>query len=142
VGTPEIASFATVKENPFGLVSSYYVSVPAFADLDGDGDMDLLVTDYNGDFQYFENTSTISAIEDLTAEFEVLISPNPANDIIFLEAEKPVEAMEIFDLNGKTIGSYKLDSQELDISFLEKGVYFIKIWDKEGHTQVRKFIKA
>jgi hypothetical protein len=33
-------------------------SVPTFADVDGDGDVDAVVREYNGVPNYFENTGT------------------------------------------------------------------------------------
>ncbi len=60
VGTPEAPSFAAPVVNPFGLSPNGLVTVPNLADLDGDGDLDLLYMLYGGGSQiwYAENTGT------------------------------------------------------------------------------------
>jgi uncharacterized protein YuzB (UPF0349 family) len=62
IGTALAPAFAAVQINPFSLsdVNVYY-SAPAFADLDGDGDMDMISGDYYGNFYYFENIGTALA---------------------------------------------------------------------------------
>jgi hypothetical protein len=60
-GTASSPAFAPAVENPFGLTSSYYIAAPSFADMDNDGDLDLMVGEYYGAFNYFENTGTASS---------------------------------------------------------------------------------
>ena len=59
-GTVDNPAFAAPQANPFGLDSTIYYAALAFADLDNDGDIDLLVGEDYGNLQYFENVGTAS----------------------------------------------------------------------------------
>jgi large repetitive protein len=57
-GTATAPAFAAPVEEPFGLTGvTAGPAIPAFMDIDADGDFDLFVGDANGDFWYFENTN-------------------------------------------------------------------------------------
>lgn len=61
IGTTTAIDFGFQQTNPFGLVSlstSESDLSPTFADLDGDGDKDLIVGLNSGDNLYYENTGT------------------------------------------------------------------------------------
>ncbi len=55
------ATFIAPVSNPFGLQATYQTAAPAVADMDNDGDMDLLVAEYYGVLKYYQNTGTATA---------------------------------------------------------------------------------
>jgi hypothetical protein len=60
-GTRRVPDFAPYATNPFGIAGVGLLAVPALADIDGDGDLDLFSGSFAGDIQFFENTGSASA---------------------------------------------------------------------------------
>jgi hypothetical protein len=132
-GTVEVPSFAPPIENPFGLVPTYYFNFPAIADLDDDGDDDIIVGEYYGMFQYFKNTEINIGIGENQAEADFELYPNPATDGVFIsfsdEFEGGTADLSVVDLNGRIVKSSILNSndQELMTNDLKPGIYFVRI---------------
>jgi hypothetical protein len=69
--------------------------------------------------------------------------PNPADKLLIIRSEGPVE-LQVADGFGKQRISKTLSAgpQVIDVSFLEKGIYIIRITDKAtGRQQFDKFLK-
>ncbi len=60
-GTASAPSFDAHSNKPFGHSDVGWNASPAFADLDGDGDLDAFVGEAYGNTIFFENTGTASA---------------------------------------------------------------------------------
>jgi hypothetical protein len=60
-GTAGAPAFAAPSTNPFGLADVGDYASPDVADLDGDGDLDVLVGAYDGNTLFLENTGSASA---------------------------------------------------------------------------------
>ncbi|MCC7090516.1 MAG: VCBS repeat-containing protein [Nitrosomonas sp.] len=57
-GTVRNPVFAPPQTNPFGLVNMGFEAKATFIDIDGDGDMDAFIGQYNGTIQFFKNIGT------------------------------------------------------------------------------------
>jgi len=66
------------------------------------------------------------------------IYPNPAQDILNIETQQPIETLKIYNLQGQLI---KEDStHSINVSQLNAGLYFVQL-TLEGKTVTKKFLK-
>jgi len=123
----------------FGLTIDPYSSLD-FADLDNDGDPDLLVGHSNGTFIYYEYDETLT-ISDVKKEYEFSIYPNPVNDIIRINIQADIEQIELFDIQGRTVFIQKSNQKEISVNNLSPGIYIIKLKLVDGTLLSDKIVK-
>ncbi len=87
------------------------------------------------------------ATEDIKLKSLMSLYPNPASDQIQLDLDASIElkALSIVDISGKTMmqelsGNLGRNSQNLDISAMQSGIYFLKVNTTQGSTTL-KFVK-
>jgi hypothetical protein len=70
----------------------------------------------------------------------ILIYPNPAADRLIIKSEFLISQFEIVDLLGKSVFlGHNIVNRELDISNLNSGIYFVKMWVNDK-LQTKKII--
>ncbi len=94
-----------------------------------------------GEFKVYASGPVTLAIEDLNFADALSIYPNPVKDEF--KINNPANKVDIYDLSGRLIKSFKGDFREnksFDISNLNHAVYFIRITSERG-TLIKKIIK-
>lgn len=86
----------TGTDNPFDGIEVYEYSNPTIADVDNDGDLDLLVGDRDGNFNYFENTGTAAA----PAFDNGQPAPNTLNPLDLVNADIEHNVPSFVDIDG------------------------------------------
>jgi hypothetical protein len=140
-GTPQSPVFASPITNPFGIVPVNYYCFPVFADLDNDGDLDLMTGEMDSNLQYFENTEINTGFNEPETGADFVLYPNPASDEVFLKISGINQAasvmFKIFNNTGKIMKSGEIDLQNMRIqtSDLSAGIYtFQLISNDKIHT--------
>lgn len=71
----------------------------------------------------------------------VKVYPNPVFDVLKINSIKDFKDYEIIDTSGKVISKHQISTNEISISHLTSGNYFIKLKDQQGNVIFLKFIK-
>ncbi|MFZ2911954.1 MAG: T9SS type A sorting domain-containing protein [Candidatus Absconditicoccaceae bacterium] len=90
---------------------------------------------------------TITVVNGLGVEEQnsskIRIYPNPAIDYLNIEMEEKADYVQIFNLTGSMLSTIKVNSEKfrVDVSYLSKGIYFMKFIFENGNVGVVKFVK-
>jgi len=91
---------------------------------------------------YFSFDYNVGVGELETGGEEIIVSPNPANDELFVSSETMIREFEILDMNGnqllKEIVSEK--NIRIDLNRFSNGIYFLNTESERGRA-IMKFIK-
>lgn len=120
---------------------------PALAKLNSDNNPDLVVGNYRGGlalcYAESEVDTTIGMSEHPAQNISFQLYPNPAGQIITLRTNLPgTYDYKLTDLEGRLVmqGHFNGLEQSIDISSLEKGVYFVTLQNINIRT-TRRLIK-
>ena len=154
-GTAASAAFAPSQRNVFGLVPQIngYSAFPTAADLDGDGDVDVLTSAYTGNgsefaFEYFENAIITSTAGQPEAMNHFKLFPAATADVInwqYGEGRRPGQLfLTLYDLAGRPLVQQMLQGEAgaLSISGLPAGLYHARLTDGQGQLLgLRRVVK-
>lgn len=109
------------------------------ADIDGDGDMDIVSTSWlDNKIDWHENLSPLFINENSFLSFSVY--PIPTDGILNIKSKTAIAKLEIYNMLGQLVLSNSLQ-KNIDISNVNPGAYFIKIVDKNGILVIKKIMK-
>jgi para-nitrobenzyl esterase len=81
-----------------------------------------------------------TGIEDPVADGDVIIYPNVCSDYINIKTDKKINAVAIYNLEGKEIISGNSGNYKINTSNLSPGIYFLKIIVK-NNSIIKRIIK-
>ncbi|WP_298507665.1 T9SS type A sorting domain-containing protein [uncultured Kordia sp.] len=73
---------------------------------------------------------------------DVQLLPNPVTDVLLLSSKNKVpNKLSIIDVSGRIVKVYQNDLMKTNVSFLSKGVYFVKVYFENNQYIMKKLIK-
>lgn len=120
------------------LDSSLYLPTPSMKGVHFNNSSLGWAVGYDG---YIVKYELSAAVGEIKSENNFLIYPNPASNSFRVQSLKFKEgdALKVTDILGKTILSFSLkdDETEIDVSKIERGIYFVKVLTSDA---VNKFM--
>jgi hypothetical protein len=140
LSNPQVAIYYNDGANNFtkNIIDSdiFGASTFAVADFTGNGEYDIAVSGHaSNEIILLTKTTNNINYENL---INIKIYPNPAKDIINIQAEKSINTIEVFDMSGRKI--IDTPKQQINIKKLQSGCYLVKINLKNGQNISKKVI--
>ncbi|NOQ74656.1 MAG: T9SS type A sorting domain-containing protein [Crocinitomix sp.] len=134
--------------SPFGIdplgAEEYFVA-PTLADIDGDGDYDLFISEPYGNTYFYENRAIVASIPD-AAEWtdEIILFPNPAVDNITIQTaltNEAIQSIRITTVDGRQVYQTSQLVNTINVSDFETGIYLLEVTNNDGQQLLLKFVK-
>lgn len=111
-------------------------------DVNGDGKIDLIFANWDTagteTADLWINNSTLSITENNIEKINLF--PNPTNSHFKINANTIIEKVELYDVLGKQVKSFKTSQDNYNIEGLKSGIYFVKVFGNRTQ-QIIKLIK-
>jgi hypothetical protein len=75
----------------------------------------------------------------MESEIDLLLYPNPFDEILNISHEYKYDYLKIFDINGKLV--LQTSKESIDTKFLKDGIYILKLFNSQSSSQF-KIIKV
>lgn len=88
-------------------------------------------------------STTVTSLEELQEGASLNLFPNPANGFLHIQCSTPMQRLHVCDVSGRLLQTLEIQQspeQELNVSDLAPGIYFIRIETEKG-ISTRKFVK-
>ena len=84
----------------------------------------------------------VLATNDVAAESKkVVLYPNPSKDVVNFKNADKIKSVDIYESAGRKVRSVKVDGQNISVSDLKSGSYYLEIILKDGSTSFEQLIK-
>ncbi len=109
------------------------VVVPASELRDNVTTIDVFAEDHSAHNRYTVTFTVATGMNDIENE-QVKVFPNPTSGMLYIESNKTANA-SLYSANGSRVGEYSVSgTQQIDLSELPNGIYFIKIKTEDSVT--------
>ncbi|RLD30625.1 MAG: hypothetical protein DRI70_00605 [Bacteroidetes bacterium] len=109
------------------------------ADLNGDGDLDVISASFfHAKIAWYEYLEPLGISDNNYSR--VVLYPNPTQGLVTLLSDQTITKIELLNSLGQNI-DLTWDTSQIDLSKLESGIYFLRIQDHNGFSEIHKIIK-
>jgi len=138
---------SAVREMPDGSIVAIG-GMQQFSELGAEEDFWILKVDENGCYKEGEDCDEIStdqwltSVDDIEANDNLVVYPNPANDRINLKAKSIITSTTISALDGTILSIQRHQSKDIRIDIIDYplGMYYLKIKTDKGEI-MKTFVK-
>lgn len=78
-------------------------------------------------------------LEDFKSE-KIVLHPNPTTGVVKLNSKIQISKIEVYNNIGQLL-ALNLGQAEIDLSTLDRGLYFVKIFSESGQIETKKILK-
>lgn len=121
------------------LTSSEYPFVLYTSDIEGDGDIDAISVSFGQNELFWFENQFILEVKDFSNNLFSLY-PNPTNDLVNIKSKTPISEISVYNNLGQLLFTLE-NTNQVDISSVNKGIYLLKIVGADGYVEAKKMVK-